>query len=283
MPNTLKSLVDLGCLVRVAEDTPLVAARQAIALALAYEAHLSISLIVQTFSAPYSPLWSGIGAGMAREINDKAVAKAESIAETLRAEINAAGVAGEVEVLAGPVDEIAAKAAEVARAVDLVVLDQPQGALDSTEALLEEALFRSGRPVLVVSPAKAPLESVKKVLLGWDGSAHAVRACAEVLGLFPNLEEIEVVTVTGESKRAASLPAVNFTRHLARKGVKAVLTDIALENKSIGALLDERAQATGADVIAMGAFGRSRLREFLLGGTTVELTQNAKTTLLLVS
>lgn len=282
MPNKLKNLVDIGCLVRVAEETPRAAIHQAMALALTHEAHLVVSLVIQTFSAPYSPLWSGIGAGVARDFNDKAIAEAESLAESLRAEISKAGIVGEVEVLSGPLADVTCAAADAARAVDLVVLDQPLGMLDSAEMLLEEALFRSGRPVLVASPAQPTFEAVRKVLLGWDGSAHAVRACAEAMALFPNLEEIEVVAISGEKKRAVSRPAESYTRHLARKGVKATLTELPLGDGTIGALLDARAQASGADIIAMGAFGQSRLREFLLGGTTVELTEGAQTALLLV-
>ena len=186
-------------------------------------------------------------------------------------------------MVAGTLAEVTAKAAEPARAVDLVVLDQPLGVLDSAEMLMEEALFRSGRPVMVVPPAKAAFETVKKVLLGWDGSAHAVRACAEAMALFPNLEAIEVVTITGEKKKTVSLPAASYTRHLARKGVKATLTELPMGDRSIGEILDAHAVKSGADVITMGAFGHSRLREFLLGGTTVELTEGAKTALLLVA
>ncbi|MCA0407474.1 MAG: universal stress protein [Proteobacteria bacterium] len=283
MPKSLASLVDIGCVVRISEETPLFAARQAMALAGASGAHLTIQLVVQTMKAPYSPFWSGVGASLAREVNDKAAGYARAVRETLEHEIQAAGLQAEVIEATGNLADISAGAADAARAVDLVVLDAPRDSLDGAEHLLEDALFRSGRPVLLASPAQAPFASVRKVLLGWDGSAHAVRACADVMALFPGLDEIEVVTVTGERKRAASLPAESYTRHLARKGVKATLTELPLGHDHVSRVLEAHALKTGADVIAMGAFGHSRLREFLLGGATLELTQSTKVGLFLVA
>jgi nucleotide-binding universal stress UspA family protein len=283
MSKQIAGLADIGCMVRVSEETPLVAARQAIALARKSGAHLNFHLVVQTMKAPFSPFWGGIGASLAREVNDQATGKAASLRKALEGELAAAGVSGEIIEVIGPLSDISEEVADAARAVDLVVLDQPYDALDGVELLLEDALFRSGRPVMVASPKQEPFETVRKVVLGWDGSGHAVRAGAEAMALFPSLEEIEVVTITGERKRGASLPAQSYTRHLARKGVKATLTELPLGDGQVGAILGARAVESGADIIAMGAFGHSRLREFLLGGTTLELTQGAKVGLLLVA
>ncbi len=274
-------MADVGCLVRVSEDTPLAAIRQAIRFAASAEAHLKVVLAVQTFVAPYTPFMTTMAASIAAEVNDKSKAQAESLADTITREAKAAGIAFEIETVAGPFAEVATRAANAARAVDLVVVDQQHGAFDSAAVLLEEALFRSGRPVFVATPQRAPLDEVRHLLVGWDGSAHAVRAVSDALFVFPSVEKVEVLSVSGEKNLSRALPAAEFSRHLARKGVGVTLTDIDRGSQSVAEVLNDYAQSSKADVIVTGAFGHSRLREFLLGGVTVDLTEKSTTSLLM--
>lgn len=272
-------MTDIACLIRVAEETPVAAMKQAIALACASGAHLSAALAIQAFTAPYTPFWTSMTSSIVAEVNATSRSKAASIAETFKAEAAAAGVSLDLAMITGALGDIAEKAALAARAADLIVVDQPHGALDSAEVLLEEALFRSGRPVVVASPRVTPPATLKKAVVGWDGSAHAVRAVSDALFLFPELKALEIVTVSGEKDLSKGTPAADFARHLARRGLDVTLTDILLEGRTVGAVLDAYAQEKRADALIMGAFGHSRLREFLLGGVTVELTENAATPL----
>jgi nucleotide-binding universal stress UspA family protein len=273
--------VDIGCLVRVSDKTPVAAIRQGIALAAASEAHLTILIGVQTFTAPYTPFWTDVASSVARKVNDQAEAQGESIAETARSEARAAGIDADVVLVAGPFAEVSARAGRVARTVDLVIVDQQHGALDTGEMLLEEALFHSGRPVMVASPHRRAIERVKRILVGWDGSPHAVRAVADALSVFPTIETVEVVTVSGEKSLADVLPGADFARHLARKGLNMILTDISAEGRSVAEVLDTQAEVSAADLIVTGAFGHSRLREFLLGGVTVDLSEKARSFVLM--
>lgn len=273
--------VDIGCLVRVSDDTPMAAIRQSIALAAQYQTHLTILIAVQSFVAPYTPLWSGMAHSIAAEVNEQAQKQGASLAETAGAEAKAAGVEADVQVVSGVFAELGSRAARVARAVDLVVVDQQHGALDTAEMLLEEALFRSGRPVLVASPRRAPVEAVRSVVVGWDGSSHAARAIADALATFATLARIEIITISGEKSLKGILPGADYAQHLAKKGVEVTLTDIAADGRSVARILDDRAVETKADLIVTGAFGHSRLREFLLGGVTVELTETAVTPVLM--
>ena len=273
--------VDIGCLVRVSDDTPMAAIRQSIALAARYEVRLSVLIAVQTFVAPYTPLWSGMANSIAAEVNEQAQKQGASLAETTEAEAKAAGVGADVQVVAGVFAELGSRAARVARSADLVVVDQQHGALDTSEMLLEEALFRSGRPVLIASPRRAPVEEVRSIVVGWDGSSHAARAVSDALATFPTLKKIEIVTISGEKSLKNILPGADFAQHLARKGVEVVLTDVAVDGRSVAEILDGCAIAAKADLIVTGAFGHSRLREFLLGGVTVDLTEKATTPVLM--
>lgn len=273
--------VDIGCLVRVSDDTPMAAIRQSIVLAARYETRLSVLIAVQTFVAPYTPLWSGMANSIAAEVNEQAQKQGASLAETAEAEAKAAGVEADVQVVAGVFAELGSRAARVARSADLVVVDQQHGALDTSEMLLEEALFRSGRPVLIASPRRAPVEEVRSIVVGWDGSSHAARAVSDALATFPTLGKIEIVTISGEKSLKNILPGADFAQHLARKGVEVVLTDVTVDGRSVAEILDGCAIAAKADLIVTGAFGHSRLREFLLGGVTVDLTEKATTPVLM--
>ncbi|MCA0401239.1 MAG: universal stress protein [Proteobacteria bacterium] len=281
MSKSKSGPVDVACLIRAADEMPVAAMKQAIALAAETGAHLSAIIGVQVFTAPYTPFWTSMSASIAAEVNQKSKAKADSFAETFKADAKAAGVDLDIAVVSGPFGDVAEKAAFIARTADIVVIDQPHGALDTTEMLLEEALFHSGRPVLIASPRRAPVGRVTKAVVGWDGSSHAVRAVSDAIDAFPALETIEIVTVSGEKDLSGALPAADFARHLARKGLKVTLSDVPRAGKSVAAVLDSHAQASGADILITGGFGHSRLREFLLGGVTVELTQNAVTPLLM--
>lgn len=281
MPKSRSSMVDIACLIRIADETPLAAMRQAIALAARAGAHLKLVLGVQTFVAPYTPFMTSMATSLAADVNQKAEQKASSIEETARAEAAAAGVSIEIEKVSGPFAEVAARAANVARAADLVIVDQQHGALDTAEMLIEEALFRSGRPVMIVSPKHATLDEVKRVIVGWDGSAHAVRAVSDALFVFPTIENVEILTVGGEKDISRALPAAEFARHLARRGIESTLTDVDSKGRSVAEVLDEYATMRKADLIVSGAFGHSRLREFLLGGVTVDLSSEAETSVLM--
>lgn len=281
MARLLSKIVDIACLVRVMEDTPHAAFQQAIALAAHAGAHLRVLLGVQKLAAPYTPFGGAMTGSIVAEVNQQAARQTASLAETVRAEAAAAGVALEIEVVSGPFAEVALRAANTARSVDLVVVDQQHGALDTAEMLIEEALFRSGRPVLIVSPNQPPVSEVKRIIVGWDGSAHAVRAVSDALFVFPTIETVEILTIGGEKDLARSLPAADFARHLARRGIEAVLTDVDAKGRSVAEALNEYAAMRKADLIVSGAFGHSRLWEFMLGGATVELTSNAKTSVLM--
>ena len=281
MAKLRSKMVDIACLVRISDETSLVAVRQAIALCQGAGAHLTVFLGVQSFVAPYTPFGGGMVSSITNDINTRAMAHAESLSETINREAGAAGVEVEIVVATGPFAEVAAQAANAARSADLVVVDQQHGALDTAEMLLEEALFRSGRPVLIATPKCEPLAEVRKVVVGWDGSAHAVRAVSSALAVFPTIETVEIVTVSGEKSLTSGLSANQFSRHLARKGVDARLTDLESKGRPVASVLNEYAGTSGADILITGAFGHARLWEFLLGGVTVELTENASVPVLM--
>lgn len=274
-------LADLAVIVRVAKDDTSAALTQAMVLAERHGAHLAVTLAAQELIPPYSPVWDSMAAGFVSELNQQTKAAAEAMAETLKRQSSMPGLTLTTRVVATAIASAAANAVVAARACDMIIVDQPMAPMDTRGIILEEALFRSGRPVLVATPHKAPQAQFKRAVIAWDGSSHAARAAGDALALLPGLEIIDLVSVAGEKSLGKGLPGADAAQHFARKGFEVTLSDVPIAHGSVGLTVNEHALATGADIIVMGGFGHSRFREFLLGGATVKLTQEASLPLLM--
>jgi nucleotide-binding universal stress UspA family protein len=281
MPRSPKAITTLACIIRVTEALRSPALDQAIELAGREGAHLIATVIAPKAAIPFSPMGSAFIAPMVEDINQQTESEASKRVTEAQEAIRRASIRGEVHLVMDHVDVVATSAVRAARASDLILVDQPVAMLDTKGLVLEEALFRSGRPVLVAAAKRVLPAILKRAMVAWDGSSHATRAVSEALALFPSLVEIEIVTVTGEKDLSKSLPGGDLAHHLARKCIEAMLTELPLGRETIGAMLNRHAEQSGADILVMGGFGHSRFREFLFGGVTVELTETASVPLLM--
>ena len=164
--------------------------------------------------------------------------------------------------------------AGAARLSDLTVI----GHLDATSesqfpASLEAALFDTGRPVLVAPSNPVPTIG-RRIAIAWNGSPKASRAVAASLPFLEMAETITVLTVPA-GRRGSSGEAL--AAYLGLHEVKAKVESVDPQGKSIGKALLEHAQSRGVDLLVMGAWGHSRIREMILGGVTREVL--AQTTL----
>lgn len=158
-----------------------------------------------------------------------------------------------------------------ARYADITVLG-PELLSDETlkAKALEGALFSSGKPVLLVPDgAKASLNP-KRVNVAWDSSVEASNAVAASLDLLRTAEEVRLVLVDPVQGDAAQgdEPGADAATYLARHGVKVVVDRLPAQGQTIAAVLGRHAIDTAAEVLVMGAYGHSRLRERLFGGVT---------------
>ena len=101
------------------------------------------------------------------------------------------------------------------------------------------------------------------------------------MSLFHNIKQIDIVSVMGDKDMSASLPGADLARHFSRKGLTVNIVELSTSNGTIAELLDGHATKSGADVIAMGGYGHSRLRQFVMGGVTSSIILNASTPLLM--
>jgi nucleotide-binding universal stress UspA family protein len=281
MPRSIQALTSIACILHVVDGVKSAALPLAVKTAEAAGAFLSVAVIAPKAQVPFSVFGSSYVGPLVADLNKQSLSEAEVVLTEAPHLISNAGLKGDVQISHDSVDVAAAQAVLAARAADLIVVDQPSAMLDVKGLVLEEALFRSGRPVLV-APAKSSVgRAVRHIAIAWDGSPHAARAVADALSFFQDITSADVVVVQGEKNLSKSLPGADLAQHLARKGIEAKLVELQANERPVGKVLDDYALDAGADLLVMGGFGHSRVREFLFGGVTVELSQGASVPLLM--
>ncbi len=158
------------------------------------------------------------------------------------------------------------------RYADLVVIGQqndewPSGVSNELERALA---LTTGRPVLVVPYAFEQRELAKRVMVAWDASREAARAVRDALPLLDRASQVHVVTVDARStpEGHGEEPGADIALFLARHGVKVTVSRQDSAGVDIGNVLLSRAADLQSDLIVSGAWGHSRLQEFVLGGVT---------------
>ena len=180
-----------------------------------------------------------------------------------------AGVSAEPTMLAASFAGAGEHFGQIARRFDLAIVGQAEPNKRAVEELIgESALFESGRPVIMVPYIqKAPLK-LDRVMACWDGSRPAARAIADAMPLLERAGLVEVVIVANERGKKDEIPGADMGQHLARHGLKVDIKRISEGSINVADALLSHAADFSADLIVMGGYGHSRLREFVLGGVT---------------
>ena len=204
----------------------------------------------------------------AREALEKTEAKVRDDFHGLLAQIedeNAKGYAVEaiLDVAEAPPGE-----AIIARGgvFDLLVVAHPAGAQDgASRDITEAALFHTGRPVLIV-PHIRPETIGERIMIGWNRSAQAGRAVASAMPFLERARDVLIYYVETGAKQGPS-PA-RLRDYLALHDIEAELVEQLPDQRPIGEILISEGKNAGVDLIVMGAYSKSRLRERVLGGVT---------------
>ena len=184
-----------------------------------------------------------------------------------------AGVSQTSEIVSCGATKAPAVLAFHARHKDMAFLGQPNpdspGA-QFQESLLEGVLFASGRPVYIVPYIGRPEAKIRKAVIAWDGGKKAVRAVNDAIPLLQGRGEAIVLVINPEERRDAhgDNPGADIAAHLERHGVKAKVEILPHAEISKGTVILNYLSDSGADLLVMGAFGHSRLREKAFGGAT---------------
>ena len=141
-------------------------------------------------------------------------------------------------------------------------------------------IFGSGRPTILL-PEVEPARKLDKVAIAWDGSRVAARAVADAHHVLRRASKITVLTVTGEKSLEETDAAALLVQGLNARGLSAEALTFGAEDRPIEVSLQERALEIGADLMVMGAFGHSKLRDFVLGGATKGILSDVRLPILL--
>jgi nucleotide-binding universal stress UspA family protein len=159
------------------------------------------------------------------------------------------------------------------RYADLIILGQLNP--DDVRSQLvrprpEEVALLAGRPILVIPYTGSFADVGRKVIIGWDTSREATRAINDTMPLLAGASSVTVITIDPEQSREGDgeVPGADIALHLARHGVSAKVERTFSAGIGIGDTLLSRASDLEADLLVMGAYGHSRVRELLLGGAT---------------
>lgn len=243
----------------------------AMALAEAHGAHLAGVVFLPIGSLPYAGALE-LKAPPPSEYFKALEGSAKSSLDEFTSLGEKQGIPVETRLIEGAGVELPRRFAIHARHADLTIIGQPNGHNKSSDqlALFEDLLFSTGRPLLLVPYAGAPTTPPQTAMVAWDGSATASRAVHDALPLLANAKSV-VVFVADAGKRGAdhgAEPGSDIALHLARHGVNAEVSRVSGSDIDIGNLMLSRAADFGADLIVMGGYHHSRLREYFLGGVT---------------
>jgi nucleotide-binding universal stress UspA family protein len=158
---------------------------------------------------------------------------------------------------------------EMSRLYDLNIVAQPDRSNPSqTDFMAEAVLFGSGRPALMVPYiTHAPINS-DRVLICWDGGVPAARALHDAMPFLRKAKTVDVVTVNEAENSTSEVSSAALIAHLARRDLTATPYRLTADAPNIHNAILSLAADNGTDLIVMGGYGHSRLREFILGGTT---------------
>jgi nucleotide-binding universal stress UspA family protein len=276
-----------GLLVHL-DQAPATQARLLAALAIADRFGAQVTAL-HLVAEPFMPGVVGhhMPADILREHLAHAAAEAEGAVAAARAEADRRGVALVVARESGPVDRLPHLLARHARHADLVIVGRPDPTTGGADdALLAEAAFMdSGRPALLIPPEGAPTLPPRCALIAWDGSREAARAVSDALPLLQPAERVVVLVVDGRDVRGGvgQAPGVGIVAHLTRHEVSAEVKQVRGGGGGGGTaeIILAQAKEEAADLLVMGGYGHSRLREMMLGGVTRHMLEHATVPLLL--
>jgi len=246
----------------------LVRLKTAFDLAQRFDAHVIGLHVRQAFQAP-----AFTDAGPAMDSLYKTyetVVKADEAiaAAAFRDAVGSKGLSSEWRVADGYVDEILKAEA---RTADLAIVGQaePDSPPTATPADLAEDVAMAGEcPVLIVPFIGVPKPPGKTVMLCWNASREAKRAASGALPLLKIADKVIVLVIDPKTGASGDEPGVDVASWLARHGVKVTVQRDTAADSDVGGVILSRAADHDVDLIVMGIYGHSRMRELVLGGAS---------------
>jgi len=202
----------------------------------------------------------------ARDAEDKVKKSRQMLLDRLSQE----GLSGECRVVEGEAEELASVHGRYA---DLLIISQADVNAPNASAAMDDiqsVIFAAGRPLLLVPYAGKVRTLGKNVFVAWNASREATRAVTDALPLLQRADKVTVMVVRprADARAHGEVPGADIAAYLARHEVKVDVMAEEGEGIDVGELMLSRVADLGSDLIVMGAYSHSRLRQWILGGAT---------------
>lgn len=197
--------------------------------------------------------------------------RAAELGQRFASRIATSGLATDWRSMENFSGDSALSALSAARAVDLIIAAQVDPADDAaSSAELDTLLYNAGRPMLFVSHDGPVLTSFSKVIVAWNGTRESARAAFDALPfiLAANSAEILLVDPPEPGEAHHESDGTDLAAALDRHGANVSVAARKSAGLPISAVIENHVVETGADLLVMGAYSHSRLREWLFGGVT---------------
>jgi len=253
------------------EPTPVGAVDDAVDFAATLGAKISAIACEVKISAPSSPLGNyllDIPAMVAAEIK-KSATNAQQLLATFQNAAEKRGIFQERISEQCLTSEVPDVFIEYARLRDLTIVPVPEGDyIDQWYA--ESIIFGSGRPTVILPHTRKRTKAfaLDTVIVAWDFSRPATRAIADAMTILEKAKRVCVLIVTKEKAIDSRRSGPELAKYLARHSVDVVLDEVDAKGRGIGDVFEAHVTYRNADLLVMGAYGHSRIREFILGGAT---------------
>ena len=163
----------------------------------------------------------------------------------------------------------------IGRVYDLILVEQPEKLASIAEATLEDALFESGRPVLMV-PQQIPPTMGEVIAIAWNGSTETALTVALGMPFLKQAKHVCVVAVGPQHMPEPGPEGEELARALEGHGLNVSLRTAVGRQKPQGKSFLKEAMAAGADMLFKGAYTQSRIRQMIFGGATRHIIMEAK-------
>jgi nucleotide-binding universal stress UspA family protein len=251
---------------------------QAAGLAKSFEGYV-VGLFLNLLPFP-ELLEAGYASVQSADLIEKARQMGDKTQEIIAERLEALGQPTELRRFDVFWDDISPTAGHEAMTADTFITLGPDRQRPEREAVIEGVLFGSGRHVIML-PGDAPARTgFDSILVAWNGRREAARALGESLPYLAAAKTVVVVAVDAPGDSVQPMGS-DVVRHLSHHGISAVLHQVKSRGGDIAATLLDEASERGSDLIVMGGYGHSRLREWLLGGVTHKLMHGSPIPLLL--
>jgi nucleotide-binding universal stress UspA family protein len=248
-----------------------------ISLAAANGCHLAVQ-IIGIAPPPPTSVYGIVPAEAWTEERELASKATKAKAEEAGAAIASAGISADITPTYCDFGQVAGHAAMRARHADLAIVHGGPSMDDRLRReVLKGLLFESAKPCLIVPGARELSLHPKKVAIAWNASREAARALHMALDLLAGTEAVHVSMVDPSASEdgLGVEPGSDIAAYLARHGLNVTVDILAGGGRDAAEVLLRHVKDVAADMLVAGAYGHSRLREYLFGGTTRSLLHDA--------